>query len=76
MSGDRLTRNQRLEKSATQRDLVFFEERERERKFNAEKTARLRALRLAKEESDKAAAPPATGKKKPAPRKRWSETLT
>ncbi|MDX2145797.1 MAG: hypothetical protein SFV19_20760 [Rhodospirillaceae bacterium] len=49
-------REHRLHASATQRDLAFFRERERERALAAEKTAGLRALRLAKEEAERAAA--------------------
>jgi hypothetical protein len=42
--------------SETQRDAKFFKEREHERSVNAEKTKRLRALRLEKEAADKEAA--------------------
>ena len=41
---------------SAQRDAAFFKERERVKTLNDEKTARLRALRLAKEAVDKEAA--------------------
>ncbi len=42
--------------SDAQRDAKFFKERDRERLVNAEKTKRLRALRLEKEAAEKIAA--------------------
>ena len=46
--------------SDAQRDAKFFKERERERLANAEKTKRLRALRLEKEAAEQAAGPKKT----------------
>ena len=65
-------RDQNLHADAAQRDVKFFREREEERIAGEQKTARLRALRLAKEASDRqraaleAAAQPA----KPAAKRR------
>jgi hypothetical protein len=59
----------RLEKAAREDDRVRVHY-EVEAKTIAEKTARLRALRLAKEAADKAAAPPVAGKKPKAVKKR------
>jgi hypothetical protein len=49
-------RANKLHADSTQRDAAFFRERERERNLAAEKTLRLRTLRLAKEASDREAA--------------------
>ncbi len=50
--------------SDAQRDAKFFKERDRERLVNAEKTKRLRGLRLEKEAAEKIAAEQATAAKK------------
>ncbi len=49
-------RDQRLQADSTKRDTAFFRERARERSVAAEKTARLRALRMAKEATEREAA--------------------
>ena len=49
-------RDQRLQADSTKRDTAFFRERERERTVAAEKTARLRGLRMAKEATEREAA--------------------
>jgi hypothetical protein len=49
-------RAHKLHADSTQRDAAFFRERERERNVAAEKTLRLRTLRLAKEAMEREAA--------------------
>jgi len=56
-------REQKLQISSAQRDMIFFKEREAERQANAEKTAKLRALRMAKEASEREAAAQAASEK-------------
>ncbi|MSO98816.1 MAG: hypothetical protein EXR11_11465 [Rhodospirillaceae bacterium] len=46
-------RERKLHADSTQRDVLFFRERERERIVNVEKTDRLRALRMAKEAAER-----------------------
>jgi len=61
-------RDQKLHASSTQRDLIFFRERERERAAGAEKSAALRVLRLAKEAKERAAAEQAAAEKASQPK--------
>lgn len=49
-------RDQKLHADAAARDIKFFREREEERLAGEQKTARLRALRLAKEAQDRVTA--------------------
>jgi hypothetical protein len=51
-----LRRDQKLHADSTQRDIIFFRERERERTLAVEKTNRLRDLRMAKEAAEREAA--------------------
>ena len=63
----RLTRAQTAFLASQQRDLLFRQELEKERAATDAKTARLRALRLAKEAADQGAAeaaPPPMPKKR------------
>ena len=48
-----LRRDQELHADSTQRDVIFFRERERERVLAIEKTTRLRDLRMAKEAAER-----------------------
>jgi hypothetical protein len=48
-----LRRDQKLHADSTQRDVIFFRERERERVLAIEKTTRLRDLRMAKEAAER-----------------------
>ncbi|MBL8644000.1 MAG: hypothetical protein JNK21_08695 [Rhodospirillaceae bacterium] len=63
-------REQRQMMSSTQRDQIFFREREAERQANAEKSARLRALRLAKEAGEREAAEKAAAEKAARPKRK------
>ncbi len=53
-----------------QRDVIFFQARAAERAANEEKSARLRALRLAKEAEDKIAAQLAADEKAAQPKRK------
>jgi len=65
-----LRRDQKLHADSTQRDVLFFRERERERVLAVEKTTRLRSLRMAKEAADREAAAIAAAAKPPAPKRK------
>jgi peptidoglycan hydrolase CwlO-like protein len=69
-----LRRDQKLHADSTQRDVLFFRERERERVLAAEKTSRLRDLRLAKEAAEREAAAIAAANKPAAPKRKRKPT--
>lgn len=65
-----LRRDQKLHADSTQRDIIFFRERERERTLAVEKTNRLRDLRMAKEAAEREAAQAAAAEKALLPKRK------
>lgn len=65
-----LRRDQKLHADSTQRDIIFFRERERERTLAVEKTNRLRDLRMAKEAAEREAAQVAAAEKALQPKRK------
>lgn len=65
-----LRRDQKLHADSTQRDIIFFRERERERVLAIEKTTRLRDLRMAKEAAEREVAQRVAAEKAAQPKRK------